>query len=502
MSNCKKYKKTKVPKCNDQPGCHWEVRKGCLDNVVEVKKPGPSKVKGKNKPSKAFKKKELASTYTALLNQAVQCMFQDESKEVFTEECDILWTSGFIEKGAKKGFRLIQNDEYQLDPDCNRVCLSNAIIIYGIIDEGEYHKLSHLQKLYLFFVDYLNRAGNDKVKEELPFEYAVRKIDKKLQAAKAYHKKKIDEKAKAKSIKTALKSITKLEIERAATKDRYDSWHKELEKYTDVADGRAPDPPRDLRVNVCGDIDCQFITENFPGFIKVVQGGVDISKVIEIFCENMLHAFKGVIWLLMKEFSEGEIYMYSNGVDPKPSSDSNKVQLNLPIHSLVENTNSVMIPSAEIYMDPDTYDEEDGTLGDDSSWIYTNMKRNRSTGEYTMNKVLVDDLRDDTMYLTAALNRYVDLEAMNQFIEGEGGQPVLEYLQRTFETLSNGLKVPQLREEIYNSISQHWYVSPLRSISANVQNQRADEFLGAMKKPKRKSKKKKSKKPKKKTTRR
>ena len=150
----------------------------------------PKIVKRKNKPQKALVKKELAPIYMALCNQAVQCMFQDESKVVFTEECDILWTSGFIEKGAKKGFRLIQNDKYRLDPDCNGVCLSNAIIIYGIINEGGYHKLSHLQKLYLFFVDYLNRAGNDKVKQELPFEYAVKKIDKKLEIAKAYHKKK------------------------------------------------------------------------------------------------------------------------------------------------------------------------------------------------------------------------------------------------------------------------------------------------------------------------
>ena len=413
-------------------------------------------------------KKDLASIYTSLLNQAIQCIFQDESKEVFTKESDILWTSGFIKKGSKRGFRLIQNDEYRLDPDCNVVCLSNAIIIYGIIQEDGYHTLSHLQKLYLFFVDYLNRAGNDKMKQELPFEYAVKKIDKKLEIAKAYHKKKVDEKAKAKSIKTALKSINKIEIERKAIKDRYNSWHKELEKYT-LKGGIAPDPPRDLRVNVCGETDCQFITGDYPGFIKAAQGDVDISKVIGIFCENILYAFKGVIWLLMKEFSEGEIYMYSNGADPEPSSDSKKVQLNLPIHSLVESTNSVIIPSAEIYRDPDTYEDEDWTLDEDNQWVYANMKQNRSTGEYTMDKVLVDDLRGDTMYLTADLHRYTDLKGMNQFIERKGGQPILEYLERTFETLSNGLKVPQLREEISNSISQHWYVAPLNSIKVNVE---------------------------------
>ena len=459
------------------------------------------KKKKKKSPPRARMKKELASTYTALLNQAVQCMFQDK-REVFTEEFDILWTSGFIEKGAKRGFRFLKNDEYQLDPDCNVVCLSNAIIMYGIIEEGEYHKLSHLQKLYLFFMDYLNRDGNSNSKKELPFEYAARKIDKKLKKAKAYHKKKVDEKAKAKSIKTALKSINKIEIERKAIKDRYDSWHKDRAKYSSAM---APAPPRNLRVNVCGETDCEFILENSPGFKAAhyaLYGDVDISKVIEPFCKNMLYVFKGIIWLLIKEFSEGEIYIYSNGVDPQPSDDSNKVQINLPIHSLVENTNSVLIPSAEIYGDPDTYDDEEW-LEEDSSWVYTNMKKNRSTGEYTMDKVLVDDLRDDTMYLTANLNIEFP-EEMDLFIGGEDWeQPVLEYLQRTFKTLGDGSKVPQLIENIHNSISQHWYVAPRRSISDNVQIRRADEFLGAKKKPKKKKpkKKKKKKKPKKKTTR-
>ena len=149
-----------------------------------------------------------------------------------------------------------------------------------------------------------------------------------------------------------------------------------------------------------------------------------------------------------------------------------------------------------------TYEEEDGTLDEDDRWVYTNMEQNRSTDEYTMDKVPVKVLRDHTMYLTADLHRYTDLFTMNQFIEGEGVQPVLEYLERTFETLSNGLKVPQLREEISNSISQHWYVSPLRSISdkvkLNYDMMPPIGELGALKKSKRKSKKKPKKKPKKK----
>jgi len=30
-SNCKKFKKTKVPKCEDQPTCKWVKRRGCVN---------------------------------------------------------------------------------------------------------------------------------------------------------------------------------------------------------------------------------------------------------------------------------------------------------------------------------------------------------------------------------------------------------------------------------------------------------------------------------------
>ena len=62
--NCKKYKKTKEPKCNDQPGCSWKTGQGCLpksDVVVEpvVVEPvvfEPVVVEGKTKDCGSFKK--------------------------------------------------------------------------------------------------------------------------------------------------------------------------------------------------------------------------------------------------------------------------------------------------------------------------------------------------------------------------------------------------------------------------------------------------------------
>ena len=31
IKNCKKYKKNKDPKCNNQSECEWVVNKGCLN---------------------------------------------------------------------------------------------------------------------------------------------------------------------------------------------------------------------------------------------------------------------------------------------------------------------------------------------------------------------------------------------------------------------------------------------------------------------------------------
>jgi len=64
-NNCKKYKKTKEPKCQEQVGCKWVVRQGCHENEVDVPlapepkrvtKTPPSKPKSSKKPCKSYKK--------------------------------------------------------------------------------------------------------------------------------------------------------------------------------------------------------------------------------------------------------------------------------------------------------------------------------------------------------------------------------------------------------------------------------------------------------------
>ena len=41
-SNCRKFRKTKAPKCNDQPGCKWVVGKGCISALQQTFSPSPA----------------------------------------------------------------------------------------------------------------------------------------------------------------------------------------------------------------------------------------------------------------------------------------------------------------------------------------------------------------------------------------------------------------------------------------------------------------------------
>ena len=92
-----------------------------------------------------------------------------------------------------------------------------------------------------------------------------------------------------------------------------------------------------------------------------------------------------------------------------------------------------------------------------------------------MKKVLVPTL-DEGLYLTANLD---DVDgsgsarwAMVDFLEGNIN-PILAQIEITTQTLPNGMGVPQLKEVIENSITQHWYVAPIKEIYDNVSIQMA-----------------------------
>ena len=483
------------------------------------------KKKKLKQPLRAGLKKGDSAKCIGLLNLALKHIHQGEMDDIFTKEDHCLWSSGFLESGIKRGFKLMKSGNYQLDPNCNVVCLSNALLVYTMI-KLDYHELSDLQKLYLFFLDYLNRSGNERTGKTLPLDYALKAIEKELSRAKEYHKKKVDENAKTKSIKTALKSIAKIESRKQEVIDRYkvddDDWPwsgpltdsaEEDEdgnpqvywinedtgefSYTDPAESFPHSRPRSNinKVNICGSTDCIYLHED--EFIK----NPELGEPIEKFCNHAILIFKGLIWMLMKEFSESDIHMYNiqgdggglycehddclESVDtytedelkehmikkhgkksePEKSNYENVIKLDLSMRALLNNTDSILVPINEIYSERgDTYSPGEEKFHD-QEWIYHKMK-----------KVLVSDLDDKKLYLTADLDdddgdwgaRWNIYDFLNKQID-----PVFTQIEIIIETLPNGMRVPQLKEVIVGSITNHWYVAPKKIIYDDVSIQMA-----------------------------
>jgi hypothetical protein len=97
-----------------------------------------------------------------------------------------------------------------------------------------------------------------------------------------------------------------------------------------------------------------------------------------------------------------------------------------------------------------------------------------------MDKVRVSDLKDK-FYLTGVLHwlevSINQTKIFNDFIKNGHDQesiyPILRCIEIEENKLTNGKIVPQLRERIDGSITQHWYVAPKKEIYDNISIQMA-----------------------------
>ena len=78
---------------------------------------------------------------------------------------------------SKQGFKFIHRKDIVIESDCNSLCMTVSMLNYGLIGK-DLKKLNMLEKLYLFFISYLQtRDYNIKDSDRLDFEYALRKAD-------------------------------------------------------------------------------------------------------------------------------------------------------------------------------------------------------------------------------------------------------------------------------------------------------------------------------------
>ena len=91
-SGCRQYKKTKDPKCNDQPGCHWETGKGCLDTsgAQAVVARAPMKPSAEVKPTgKKVKKVTTKAHGTTMRLSAGEYYRSHGNDKSLGDRCDI-----------------------------------------------------------------------------------------------------------------------------------------------------------------------------------------------------------------------------------------------------------------------------------------------------------------------------------------------------------------------------------------------------------------------------
>jgi len=480
-----------------------------INPVRQIKKRKNLKKTPRKRAIKASARKEDSPKYIGLLNLALNIMGVED---VFTEDDSVLersWsrTGSFLEEGIKQGLLLLEDyNNDKLDPDCNKVCLTNALIVWQILEKVKYSdKLSPNEELYLLCLYYLNRGSNQGDNKVLPLEYALLGIENKLDHAKKTYEEKVANKAQAKKIKKAKNYVEKLQNNKDEIEKKYtdhdpqwknitareavgdmDSsdegggdedtfwWHNvktgeitHMDKPWSPELWEGKDDKRE-QIDVCRAVDCQYLFDSWA------QKSPEMKKSVEKLCGNIVSIYKGLTFTLIKQFAEEEIYQYQLESDPTIS--ETKIELDLEIFSLLENIDFVLIPDGPIICELSEEYEEDI---DKAEWVYTNLYKG-GDGHYTMDRTLVSELKDKS-YLVGRLDssRISQLKEyagsasdIIDFCVGEPTErivhPMLTHIDLTKKHLLDGTEIVDISEHITDTITNHWFIADKSYISDRV----------------------------------
>lgn len=490
------------------------------------KKDKTKKDKKRKKKSKTFRKAKMNKSqktqpepepepeeftdYIHLLNESLKQMGVSDNN--FTDEDNVLersWrgSGSFLSEGIKQGLLLLENKNDRLDPDCNKVCLANALIVWQILEKVKSpDKLSPNEELYLLCLYYLNRGSNKGRNKVLPLEYALSGIENKLEHAIKNYEEKVAKNVQAKKIKKARNYAEKLqkqkdEIEKKYTehepqwrnitargargdlmeasdeegRDDEDTfwWHNiktgEIRKQDKPWSPELWEGKDDKReqIDICRTVDCQYLFESWA------QKTPQMKKSIEKLCNNIISIYKGLTFMLIKQFAEEEIYQYQ--IESEPTISETEIKLDLDIFSLLDNINFVLIPDEQLIHE---FSEEYDDITR-AKWVYTNLK---STGyeHYTMDRTLVSEL-DDKSYLVGKLDSsrmagidYYDEKSSDiiDFCLGDGAGrlviPMLTHIDLVKKKLSDGTEILDISEHFIDNITNHWFIADKDFISDSV----------------------------------
>jgi hypothetical protein len=387
-----------------------------------------TKIKTRKK-SKKNKQRIESRKYIELLNTALRHINSNISADLFDK--DDYHLANYIKQGSKKGYELLKNENFIKDLSCNSLCLTMAILNSSIA-KYTYDKLTILNKIFLFFLIYLNNDKN-MIRKKRDIKTGLIHYDTKINNAEKqyliYKERNGDD-----------HRLTK------KTFKRFERLIKEKEELRNT--GKISGSSTDiLRIDVCDSIDCKYLNE-----YKMTKGE-KFNKSYNNFCDNIIEIYKGISWMnIMKIFHKNVLVSQS------------EMKLNINLRKMMPKVKFLLLPT-EQYKNPLLYDnnKKDKKLRDNIDkgkyWVYGDLNLQKKT----IRKIPVDAL-ENKHYVVAVSwfepNRRKGLDffyndfknQLDDFVEGRR-LPTLTYLRKSKR--KNGQV--SFDEDIENTITIHWF---------------------------------------------
>lgn len=464
------------------------------------------KTQKKKKPIKKTQNKQnkvIVRKYKELLNNALLLMhgysLGELTYEEFTEN-DYSFITKLLQQGIKEGWKIISQKRGIIDLRCHMLCCSVSIINYQLSLKKSFNQLTDLEKLYLFFIYYLNPRSN--IKKELSHEASVKKIDELIQLQ-------LDKYEESKKLKGE---------NHKSTKQYKKNYKRHLTKKVNIIKKKLT-----MDAYVCKSLDCSDI-------LKTKKDTFNHKLSIDKFCKEVSVIFKGIVIKLMEEYKKKHLskipsdtilknmnkcrlYSLCNQLDPESNGDNyswadsiiddetlsneekkqmfigyiqahkelieesfvpqnNRYMLELNLSEFIDKHRSdvIFIPTIHHYKEKDYYKEGEYKpvlKSNNDLWVFTNYNMEKKT----IDKISMNKLDNNKYYITVVL----DGDDNDFFIEGQKpayGRKLLDFIDgsRTPSIYSldkqfnQSIKEFNCQELIMNSISTHWVLSNKQGI--------------------------------------
>jgi hypothetical protein len=480
----------------------YPIKNLYINNIYMVK--GKKKSYRKTKKTKKKQMTHYSKKYKDIINMSLLFMYGYSvckmKYEDFTDK-DLSFLTGYLQNGIKEGWYLLTKKKGTIDLQCHSLCCTVAILNYKLSLKKTFNQLTDLEKLYLFFIYYLNPRSN--LNKKLSRDASIKKVDQLLESQLVNYEKSKQKNGennrRTKQYKKNYKRILKSKLDIINDKKRMDAY-------------------------VCGSIDCKDL-------LKSNKDTINQTSSINKFCENVSVIFKGLIiqmmnvykkkylsilpsddelqkknkvslWNMCNELESNSysgnywadmimdddtltydkkkelfikyIKLHWNNKSEEFVVQNNRYMLELNLSDFIDKhrSNVILLPTISHYREKDYYKEGEFKpilKSNDDLWVFSNY--NKAKG--TIDRVNLNQLNNSDYYIIVVL----DEDDNDFFIEGQKeskGRKLLDFLDGTrnphiysLDKTSRGAAFNNditLNELMMQSISLHWFLSTEKEI--------------------------------------